>query len=659
MNRLQTSEVGSRKEPASGGRQPPVGRSRDVMFALEQGAEAPRSPRVRFLLLVSCLLLASPAHAALDPETTTPYRVQAVLHITEHRLLTGVFKDQIQRELRDGMQAALGPMGSVDVVRTHPRLKEIDAKGLQVALDGPQELSAGKTLFVLIDFVDDQYVIRTRQMDGMTGLVSPVRQARTSDRQFVARTAALLLDRDFGLVGTLDSGEPKGEVKITIKGSGLGVPFGRWVRKGEVFAIVQVHKTGNKATRVPWALLVATADPKPGETTLPCKLYQRYRQSLAGGASLAGHRCLKLGAMDAPLHLRLIDDKKLRPLPDQALTIRAHGFDGKSDEESSTDVDGYFVSRKPYARVVFVQVHSGEAVRARFPVEIIDDRPIVCPISVDPKAELVGQLELQRRQWIGQLYENLLVVDALFKRLNDYVDKKDHAGALKEAQAGLTRLQTELAARADEKRALADPSVTLDLGEGEQRLNELTMRRDELQKFADNLDKVIRQATDPKRVEMLAMVEQAQLLEREAEFAKAIALHRKIAEGSADHPAVKADAEKQLARLEKQWAVKGDEHAKARKFIYETWPKVDGPAQLKDKIDEAEKAFQTCRANNDVLTPRMLLRVNLTHASKLAKRLEALRLADNEDDRREAETLVAVSDQLKKLIEQVTAYLRK
>src|SRR5205807_1905114 len=92
---------------------------------------------MRYLLGVSLFLLAyQPGAAALPTEANKPYRLQIVLRIAEHPTLTNVFQDQVQRELRDNLQAALGDLAKVEVVRNHPRLEEVEAKGLQHALDG-------------------------------------------------------------------------------------------------------------------------------------------------------------------------------------------------------------------------------------------------------------------------------------------------------------------------------------------------------------------------------------------------------------------------------------------------------------------------------------------------------------------------------------------
>src|SRR5260370_38923766 len=123
------------------------------------------------LFLVSLFLLpVSLARGALDPETDKPYRLQVVLRIAENRLLTPVFRDRVERELRESLQAALGDLASVEVVRQHPLLKEVEAKGLQAALDGYSILSDATIHFVLVAFVDALYEIPARPHARFTSL---------------------------------------------------------------------------------------------------------------------------------------------------------------------------------------------------------------------------------------------------------------------------------------------------------------------------------------------------------------------------------------------------------------------------------------------------------------------------------------------------------
>src|SRR5438067_1118494 len=164
-------------------------------------SEGDAPPRSRFGLVVRralfyslcvylCLSVASPARAALDPELKTPYQLRVVLHIADHRALTPVFQQQLQRELAGQLQLTYGPLARVEVVRVHRLLKDIRARGLQ-ALDDWGELSGFKTHFVLVDYADGCYRLQARQHDGMTGMASPViRRDQTPEPRLVARTAA-------------------------------------------------------------------------------------------------------------------------------------------------------------------------------------------------------------------------------------------------------------------------------------------------------------------------------------------------------------------------------------------------------------------------------------------------------------------------------------
>src|SRR5262249_37172508 len=148
--------------------------------------------------------------------------------------------------------------------RTINLIDSVKEQGLKDALDNWKEVSETKTHFVLIQSVDGQYEVQARQFDGLTGLASPVvRQARTSDRELVVRTAALLIDQDFGVVGTVEGTARGSDVRVILKGSGLG-PLTPWVAKGQVFAVVQIKQGsgGLRAFRVPETLLQVREEPK-------------------------------------------------------------------------------------------------------------------------------------------------------------------------------------------------------------------------------------------------------------------------------------------------------------------------------------------------------------------------------------------------------------
>jgi hypothetical protein len=615
----------------------------------------------RFFLTAVCVAFCSaPANAALDPESDEPYHLQVVLHVAEHRLLTPVFKDQVERELRDGLQAAFGDLAKVEVVRTHPRLKEVLADGL-AALDGWKDVAAGKTHFVLIDYADGRYDIQARQYDGPTALASPVvRRERTPDRQFVARAAALLVNRDFGLAGTVvDQANPE-RVRVALKGGGLGVPLGPWVQEGEVFAVVQVRRGagGERAQRVEWALLQVVEKPKDGACV--CRLFQRHADALAGGAGVLGYRCLKLGTARGPLHLRLVKARarSLTP-PDQSLEVhvRRDGFQGKAHVyQGVTDADGFFrTDRDPanaavFDHAAFVSVLSGGEVKAQIPVPIVDERTVVVPVSItaDPAADLL----VNRDRLVTELNESVLVYTDLFKDLGKAMEKPDgRQPAHDRAQARLQDLQGDLA-RFEERLRLLRPSK-LDLAVAEQRVKDLHKFQDDLQRFVAGLEKILKEENDPARKELLAKVEQAKLLEEQAEFDKALGLYEAAWEGLKD-PALR----KKLDELKEGLKFRDDRHRQAHEFIYLTWPALT-PAQLPGRLGEAQQAFAACRDAGDVLRPRKLLRAAIAHAERVNEEALALASEAREDDEKKAKALAEAADGLKKLIQEVSAFLAK
>ena len=99
------------------------------------------------------------------------------------------------------MQASLGALAQVELIDAadHP-----EAWQPLAGLDSQTQLQPAKRHFVQVEFADGRYVVTARQHDGSTGQASPrVRQARTSDREFVARLAARFVDQDFGAVGSV------------------------------------------------------------------------------------------------------------------------------------------------------------------------------------------------------------------------------------------------------------------------------------------------------------------------------------------------------------------------------------------------------------------------------------------------------------------------
>jgi hypothetical protein len=619
------------------------------------------------LLAALCpLCLAGRSAADFGPDVDKPYHLRVVLGIAEHRLLTPIFQEQVQRELGDSLQAALGGLATVEVVRKHPHLKDAMRDGLQGSLEGWRELEDVKTHFVLINYVNGEYEILARQHDGLTNQTTAVvRRERVPDpdRQLVARTAALLVGQDFGPVGTVTNKRDGQTVEVTLKGSALGVPLDRWLKKDDVLALVQIGQAsgGPRATRVPWAVLQVQEGPDNGVCV--CQLFNRHPNPLQEGPGILGYRCLKLSTTRAPLRLRLVQAsaRTLTPVPNQEINVRRQGFTGEdlTKAQGATDADGYFSTEKDgdkgvYENIAFVSVMSGKtALVPKIPVALFDDRTVVIPVNINADASV--QLSLRKELWVGQVYDSLLGVANLFKDLETLLKDKKRDEALARAKRGFDGLREDLTRFGQQREELYNDAKSagarIDFGEGDERLKELKVGKDKLQDLIARLEKVVNEENDPKRKELQGKVSQAQVLEGEAEFGKALELYEQVLASGLDD----ADLRKHYEKLKKDWEVKGDKHKQAREFIYETFPGLD-PLKLAEHLDEARQAFETCKAAGDTLSPLKLLNVALADAGKLKEKLNSLQ-EGNEDDRTIARHIVEVADGLNKLVKDVKAYL--
>jgi tetratricopeptide (TPR) repeat protein len=629
-------------------------------------------PQAAVLLALCSLCLCGEARA-LDPELTTPYKVQVVLHVAPNRLLTPIFKEQLRRDLQQGLQAALGAMGEVKVIdpdkvpadKQEPLWQEVAAKGLQAGLDGSGKGTSDiKTHFVNVDYVDGQYEIEARQYDGLTGTASPaVRRERTPDRQFVARTAALLVDRDFGLVGTvLDAGDGQ-SVRVAFKGGGLKVPLDRWVKKGDVLALVQVGSDG-RTTRLPWSLL--QADEAPGaDGSCKCKLFQPQKRPLTGAG--AGFRCVKLGTIKVPVRIRVIEGT-LKPgpvrVPDNVIVyIGRQGFVDLSREDRNglvPDADGFYSTEqdtdKPlYDGVAFVTVTHNGQVRALVPLALVDDRTVTLRIQLGTEPPFFVQ---RRAFWERSVGNEQVSIDGLFKSLNKDIEKPDtRATAADRARKALDDLDKRILALGEERKELAQVKPLkgqkpLDLSRGDAELESVKKRRKEFAQWIDDLDKKLKEQKPGEEQEVLAAFEQARYHEKQADYGQAIELYEKVFAKTKN-----AELGPRLEKLKKAWQPQGEEHRKARAFIYETWPKLEPGAVTKERVKEAQDALATCRKAKDPFGPRKVLLVAQRYLQPVSQELEELKssLDTVETDRKRANDLTEVGKLLSTLIKDAGA----
>ena len=197
----------------------------------------------------------------------------------------------------------------------------------------------------------------------------------------------------------------------------------------------------------------------------------------------------------------------------------------------------------------------------------------------------------------------------------------------------------------------APPSI---LTFGDQWLKALDKGNTELENYIAAQEKVVAEENSPQRQKWLALVQQGRLEERRAEFGKALKLYDTAIKDGLDDPKLKAHRDD----LAKRWNTPSAELQRARAYIYGPWPKAD---LLKDRtaVKEADAAFKTCSELGDSLAPLKLLQAAISHSGQLQEQLAALQIDAKEEDRKTAETIAEVSQELKKLIATVQAYLEQ
>ena len=492
----------------------------------------------------------TPSIQAGEPEAKQPYKLHVVLHFADNPALTATYFDRIERELGDSLQADFGDLVQVKVVRKHPWLRDVLNKGLVNALKTWTVRDGVKTHFVLIDFNGVDYEIQTGQYDGVTGQPNPVlvverertpivRKEKRRDREFVAKTAAQMIERDFGLIAAFPAwprGAKPQTVQLDFKGAALA-PLDRWVKKGDVFAVVQVPNGNGTSQTIPDAL-VQVAD-APGTASRRAS-FSRYALP-AGGA--VTYRCVKLGTVAGPLRMRIVkanaQKKTIEPV-DIGLQVRRLGFTGEAQTLLKVDTRrGLFDAGNSkfklgaagqFENVAFVSVVEGVrgTVRAEVPVPLLTDQPVVIKLSDQKEADLGA--DLNKIAWTTNVNESFGRLEYIIKDIQKLATKEGTRRDDQEGRPpgnGAGRL-SRTPGQEDQTISIADPRRKGGTKDHGQALEGIKTRIDELATFLAKQREIEQEEKDPERLEWIAKIEQGVLLEKDLEFGKALAIYEKV-----------------------------------------------------------------------------------------------------------------------------------
>lgn len=615
---------------------------------------------LRFAIFIPTLFISPLAAQNLD--IAKPYELHLVLDISKHRLLTPVFKEQVKRELQDGLRTAFGDMVRVTVLDKHEKLDDVRKRGLGETLDSWRELTEVKTQFVLIDFVEGQYEVQTRQHDGLTGLSSPViRRERITDRLFVARLATFLIHRDFGLVGQItDHSDPK-KLKVAIKGGTLGAPLSRWLKKGEVLKFAPITASGSPKRVDDTYLQVEEVDDKGG---CVCRFYNRFQKPFSQGVTF---RCLHIHTLQAPLRVQLIQsdaEAKTRiPVENMRAIIRRFGFEGEDATRivKSSERDGFLSTEKDltqgtFNRLVFLTLEQDKR-QFLVPVALVDDRPVIVRVPVRQTAQSL--LHVRRELWDQQAFEAGLVQKDLFKELKELESKPNlREKALKRAKEGREQSQGILKQlendREDLQKSAQSGGEKIDLSIGNQWIAYLEKGNTQLDSYIKDQEKILAEEKDPRRLEYQGLRQQARLEEARGEFTKALELYDKAIKFGFDDAQLKKDYES----LKTRWEPKNEDHRKMRLWLDAVFATAD-LLKMPGIVKEARDAFALLRKENDLLGSQKMSQLLLAHAGKLKEQRDGLMPDVNEEDRKALEVIIELTGELRKLGLDLQAFIGK
>jgi hypothetical protein len=607
------------------------------------------TPRTIALVAITGLMLSNAVHGQstptkLDPESKTPYTWRIVLHAKPHPLLGTTFRGQVRREVIAALQPALGPLGTVEFVdladvpkdRWDPLWRQFDERGWP-ALDftGARELDGVKSHFIRLEYRDGAYRIETRQLDGFTGLPTPmVRRQETRAADAVGRITGLLLDRDFGACGTVEIPEKLGEeVTVRLRG-GLLDSFDRFVSAGDVFAVVGLRKSvrppGPPPTRTAtgklvekpkgdlppaftpvqheFTLLRALDAPKDGGVR--CKVLSGYPVALPLGRGIIGYRCLRLATVAAPLSIRLVGKGGA---VQNVAAARARANDvGWKVQPGGDDLelrDGIFRSAKPFDHLAYVTLSVGATRSSKVPLPVLSADPVVVPFTVSDEDDKRVRFERDCLDLARRVGETRLTQAGCFEALGRLISAQRNNDALARAKAGYQSTAaddvelTELLA-ALRPQATISPTATELLNACDRQLADVRKSQTELAGRIKDLEAILVRENDPvkaaQEVQAQALSTRIKVLIERGEVDEAFVVFDQLATLVPDNADVKARRDK----LKAAWATKSPEHAKAREFLIKTWPALASIPDWRDNLPTLTKSVAECKTANDKLALR-------------------------------------------------------
>ncbi len=644
---------------------------------------------------------------SFDAESKTPYQILVLIQFPVDDHFTPFLRKELLRQTHHQLQAAMKGFSQIEV---HD-LDEIDKKKLNAVgqrfvekgfegLDGANELDGIKTICVQFAHSQGEYTISLRQHDGNCGYTDQkVRKEITIQRSFISRLLSRMLDRDLGIVATFEPRQGEKKVTLQFQSGELTSTWGKWVKPGDVFAVMQIKEMIKRAptpprpakndpkgknkknryvppppptivrtgTRVEGTLVRVTSEVKQG--ICEAEIFERYNNSMPVRKPVIGYRCIKLGAIQSNVKLRFIDMQG-RPITSNLVNVRIHSErfpDRANDGDDMQMINGIFYSKKRYNQLACIRVSLGEKLVAQIPIELLEDSVNTRQLRLEANADQKARIDQLRRDLLYQIVDLRRLQNGVFRELIAMETAGERQDALQRGKLSYASLEIESNLAKEEftrlqQKLIQEKTPGNPLADCDQHLQLLLKGQQDLKKHLEDLETIIKADNDPsivaKRKKIQEDVRQAELLLQQGEFEKALAKYKEIIAEVEDN-AGKEKFQKIYDQIQESWKVKDEEHQQARKFFLEVWPKLSTLVEIETNLPLAKKSFAKCKAVKDRLT---LIRFIQTAPEVLAKATEEItRLSESteEDGQTKLMKYKPVVDELDQFIKEVTLFFQQ
>lgn len=533
-----------------------------------------------------------------------PYHLTLVFHVDPHPIMTPEFIDQMTKEIADLLQSDLGATAKVDVQNSSNNLMNKVLRSGWTALDGPQALSDRKQFLVRVTYQDGDYEVSARQVDGDTGVVSPLRRSRTSDRQWLARQTALMLAQDFGMTAELQAIPGVAtNWKMNLRGARLGKAETIRLGAGDVFNVVKVTGSGPdaKVERVPDAVLYITSTDDRYET-ISARLYHSFgAKSPMQNTRNSSYRAIKLGTKTVPLSLKLVDKETGQPLTGYEVRNFPSGFDnGSANSLGASNGQGNVKSSEPIKNVAFVRIMLGGVGKYDVPIPLLDENQVLVQIGNTQAFLQLEEIKFEHERWRRRYNQILAEADVEYQI---DVANKMRQGKEKEALAGAKKLLPKLKADIDELKPETDRvrKLAQAMPAAAKIVEDINNAEAALDKFHTGLETFVKDIESPTEDKIL--IKKAQLAEDALDFDEAIKLYNQAFKINPNTTPAIRNRVKEMIRL---WNNKNPELLAARKYFKEVWLPVGERRldwqSLEKELVTANKQFDAVQINKDYLT---------------------------------------------------------